>query len=96
MELNLILAQAKAQIDKDFPIKRKQIKMTPLHKDVVLLISTASQPMRMRQVVSILCGTVENAPGWIDKVCDLVDALSELRDAGVLSASAVGWTKDVD
>ena len=88
-----IITQSKAQIDRDFPVSRRQIEMTPLHKDAVLLIETASRPMRMRQLVTILCGDIPNAPGWTDKVCRLVDALSELKEAGVLKVEPIGWTK---
>ena len=93
MEWQVLKAQIKAQIDLDFPIRRKQIKMTPLHKDVIFLVSAATRPMRMRQLVSVLCGD-SNEPGWFDTVCQLVTALDELRKADVLNCSAIGWTKN--
>ena len=93
MDWQVIKAQVKAQIDLDFPIRRKQIKMTPLHKDIVLLVATASRPIRFRQIATILTGDEPLAPGWVDKVCQLALALDELRKADVLECSAVGWTK---
>lgn len=93
MDINTIFAQAKSQIDKDFPIKRRKVKMTALHRDAILLVSTSSKPVRMRQLVSLLCGEHAEAPNWTGRVCDLVDALCELRDARVLRCEADGWTK---
>lgn len=92
MDWQTLKAQVKAQIDRDFPIRQK-IQMTPLHKDVVLLVSTAPRPMRFKQISSILCGEIPNAPGWVDRVCELAEVLNQLRDAEVLNVSAIGWTK---
>lgn len=93
MDKQLLIAQARSQIDRDFPVKPKYIE-TPLHKDCVLLVSTAVKPMRMRQIVTILCGDVPGAPGWTDRVCALAEALNDLRNAGILNCTAVGWTKN--
>ena len=93
MDMQTLKAQIKASIDRDFPVKRKQIEMTPLHKDVVLLVSTATTPMRFRQISAILCGDAPNAPGWVDRVLALAEALDQLRNTDVLECSAVGWTK---
>ena len=93
MDLQTLKQKVLTQIDIDFPVKRKQFKMTPLHKSVVLLVSTATRPMRFRQISSILCGDAPNAPGWVDRVCELAEALDQLRNAEVLSCSAIGWTK---
>lgn len=95
MDTQLLIEQVKAQIDRDFPIRRKQITMTPLHKDCVFLIGSASKskPMRMREIIFILIGDDPDAPGWVDRVCCLAEALHELKEAGILEVSAVGWTK---
>ena len=87
------LKTLKDQIDKDFPVARRKIEMTPLHKDAVLLVSTVSTPIRMRHLALILCGDAPNAPGWVDKVCELAEALNELQEADVLNCNAMGWTK---
>lgn len=89
-----VIAQAKAQIDRDFPItRRRKPKMTPLQQQVVGLVSTASRPMRFHQLANILAGDEPMAPGWVDEVCDLADALNDLKNACVLEVSAIGWTK---
>lgn len=92
MDMHLVLTQAKAQIDKEFPVKPK-FEMTTLHKNTVALIRTSSRPMRFRSLAIILCGDDPYAAGWTDRALELADALNDLHTAKVLHCSSIGWTK---